>query len=90
MISGSGGIDDVLETNYITVYEPFFAAFSAAPTFGPTPLSVQYTNDSTGDNDSGFWDFGDGGENSTCIEQSHDYTDLGIFGVTLVALVLVE
>jgi PKD repeat protein len=83
-ISGSGGIDDVSETNYITVYEPVIAAFSGTPTNGTAPFWVQFTNESAGDFDSCNWDFGDGGESSDCVDTSHDYIDPGIYGVTLV------
>jgi len=83
-ISGSGGIDDVSDTNYITVYEPVLAAFSGTPTNGAAPFWVQFTNESAGAFDTCYWGFGDGGESSDCDDPSHDYTDPGIFGVTLV------
>jgi len=61
---------------------PPSAEFSATPTTGPTPLEVQFTDESAGDFDTWSWDFGDG---DTSDEQNpvHIYTHPGPFTVSL-------
>ena len=83
MVSGLGGTDTLIRTNYITVYEPAQADFSASPTSGVAPLTVAFTNQSTGDYDTCSWDFGDGGTSSDCSDPSHDYTSSGVYAVSL-------
>jgi PKD repeat protein len=58
------------------------AGFTADLTSGPVPLTVNYTDQSTGDITSWSWDFGDG---ATSKEQnpSHTYTDAGTYTVSL-------
>lgn len=58
------------------------AAFSAAPTSGIAPLTVQFTDTSTYDPTSWHWDFGDG---RTSIAQSprHTYSTAGTYTVAL-------
>jgi PKD repeat protein len=60
------------------------AGFSAAPTSGPAPLTVQFTDTSTGAPTAWAWDFGDGGS-STAQHPSHTYTAAGTYTVTLTA-----
>jgi PKD repeat protein len=61
----------------------YSAAFSAAPTSGPAPLEVVFTNTSTGDYDTCSWLFGDGGTSSNCNNPNHTYAAPGIYNVTL-------
>jgi PKD repeat protein len=58
------------------------ADFSASPTSGPPPLTVQFTDQSTGDVTSRLWNFGDG---ATSIESnpSHTYHAPGMYTVKL-------
>ena len=56
------------------------ASFSAAPTSGVAPLTVQFTDTSTGSPTAWAWDFGDGG-NSTAQNPSHAYTAAGTYTV---------
>lgn len=58
-------------------------AFSALPVSGTKPLTVQFTNESTGPvPDSFLWTFGDG-TTSTEEDPEHIYTNAGIYTVTL-------
>jgi PKD repeat protein len=81
--SGLGGSDTLTRTNYITVYEPVAADFSADPTEGVTSLLVDFTNLSTGDYDTCNWTFGDGGTSASCVDPSHIYTAAGAYTITL-------
>jgi PKD repeat protein len=60
------------------------ADFSATPTAGTAPLSVQFTDSSTGSPSSWSWDFGDG---TTVTDENplHTYTSAGTYSVSLTA-----
>ncbi|NOT28837.1 MAG: PKD domain-containing protein [Planctomycetes bacterium] len=60
------------------------ANFSVNRTAGNVPLTVNFTNLSTGEQTSWLWNFGDG---STSVAQSpaHTYTTAGLFTVSLTA-----
>ncbi|HPF34347.1 MAG TPA: S8 family serine peptidase [Candidatus Krumholzibacteria bacterium] len=60
------------------------AAFTGSPTSGTFPLSVSFTDQSTGQPTSWSWSFGDGGT-STAQNPSHTYTSAGSYTVTLTA-----
>jgi PKD repeat protein len=60
------------------------ASLSAAPTSGAAPLTVQFTDTSTGSPTAWAWDFGDGGS-STSQNPSHAYTAAGTYTVKLTA-----
>jgi len=60
------------------------ANFSASPVSGYVPLTVQFTDLSSGGPTSWLWDFGDGGS-STLQNPSHQYQAVGLFTVTLTA-----
>ena len=81
-----GQRDEVTKTNFITVETPTTpaptAAFSATPTSGGKPLTVQFTDQSTGSITGYSWDFGDGGS-STQQNPSHTYNSEGTFTVSL-------
>lgn len=80
--SGPGGSSSKIMSNYILVYGPADAAFIAAPTTGQFPLTVAFTNKSTGDYTSYLWDFGDG-TTSTEVSPTHVYQAPGTYTVTL-------
>jgi len=54
----------------------------ANPTAGTVPLTVVFTNTSTGDYDSSLWDFGDGTSNTIQLP-IYKYTKAGTYTVTL-------
>jgi PKD repeat protein len=83
-----GGSNSSVKTNYITVTTPVtpapVAGFSANITNGTAPLSVGFTDQSTGTPTSWSWSFGDNGT-STVQSPSHTYTTAGIYTVNLTA-----
>jgi PKD repeat protein len=60
------------------------ANFSGTPTSGVAPLTVNFSDLSTGSPTSWSWNFGDGGT-STARNPSHAYTTVGSYNVTLTA-----
>ena len=81
-VSWPGGTHTLTRTNYITVYVPVVADFVAAPTSGTRPLTVVFTNTSTGSYSNSLWDFGNGGT-STVNSPTYTYTTAGVYTVTL-------
>jgi PKD repeat protein len=88
-ISGRWNVFKVFETwqNWCKVGVVYQSAimtanFSATPVDGAAPLSVQFTDSSTGLITSWLWDFGDGNQST---EQSplHQYTEAGTYTVKL-------
>jgi PKD repeat protein len=62
--------------------EPPVASFNGSPTNGIAPLTVNFTDTSTGQPASWEWTFGDGGT-STAQNPSHTYTTAGTYSVSL-------
>ncbi|PVG80560.1 cell surface protein, partial [Nocardioides gansuensis] len=58
------------------------ASFTVSPASGTAPLSVTFTDTSTGSPTSWLWDFGDG-TTSTAQNPSHTYTAAGTYTVSL-------
>jgi subtilisin-like proprotein convertase family protein len=63
--------------------EPVFADFGGTPTSGIAPLTVNFTNLSSGGFDTCVWDFGDGGDSTSCGNPSHEFTAAGTYTVSL-------
>ncbi len=82
-VTGPGGSDTETKTGYITVSDVPTAAFTGSPTSGEIPLTVNFTNQSSGAT-SYSWDFGDT-QTSTATNPSHTYTEAGTYTVTLTA-----
>lgn len=59
------------------------AAFTATPRAGAAPLTVAFTDESTGTIESYDWDFGDGSAHSTEENPTHEYTSPGVYTVVL-------
>lgn len=78
---GLSGSETLTYPNYLTVYEPVVAGFSAAPLTGTVPLTVTFANSSTGAS-SYVWNFGDGITDTTA-NPTHVYTQTGVYTVTL-------
>lgn len=89
VMNASGGSDTKVCTGSCikaTAAAPVTADFSAAPTTGSKPLTVYFTDASTGPVNWWFYDFGDG---HTCNERNcpkdtkHTYTKAGKYTVSL-------
>ncbi|MDD4483801.1 MAG: PKD domain-containing protein [Methanoregula sp.] len=78
------GSDTETKTDYITVYSPITAQFTANITGGTAPVAVQFTDLSTGGPTSWLWTFGDG-NTSTAQNPQHTYITAGAHTVTLTA-----
>ncbi|HSY17050.1 MAG TPA: PKD domain-containing protein [Candidatus Acidoferrales bacterium] len=63
---------------------PVNASFSANPSSGQAPLTVQFTDQSTGPVTAWSWNFGDGATSSV-QNPSHTYSNAGSFTATLTA-----
>jgi PGF-pre-PGF domain-containing protein len=71
------------QTDYLTVVAALPSAnFTANPTSGRAPLTVQFNDTSTGDPTSWLWDFGDGAT-GTAEHPVHTYTAAGVYTVNL-------
>jgi PKD repeat protein len=83
-VKNAVGSNTVTKTDYIKVTAKPVAEFSATPTSGKTPLTVAFTDTSTGLPTKWKWSFGDG---ATSTQQSpkHKYSKIGSYTVTLTA-----
>ncbi len=70
-------------TNTPTTLPAPVAAFEAHPTSGTVPLTVTFTNHSTGNIVSYYWQFGDN-SSSTDANPTHTYGRIGTFNVLLI------
>ena len=83
IVTGPGGDDTLVKTDYIFVTELApVAEFEGDPTFGDAPLLVSFHDLSTGTVDSWNWTFGDGGS-ATVQNPSYEYVAAGNYTVTL-------
>jgi PKD repeat protein len=87
-VTGPGGMDYAVKTDYITVLEEPVpapvAGFSATPTSGDAPLPVQFTDESTGSITAYAWDFeNDGTIDSTEQNPAFVYSTAGTYSVNL-------
>ncbi len=78
--------DTLTRTSYITVsaggcVSPT-AVFSGSPLTGTAPLTVSFTDASSGTISGWWWSFGDGGSSSE-TDPSHGYTQTGVYTVSL-------
>ncbi|HWQ47583.1 MAG TPA: PKD domain-containing protein [Methanosarcina sp.] len=76
------GSNTATKTEYIKVVTKPVAAFSAKPTSGKAPLTVAFTDKSTGIPTKWKWNFGDG-KTSTVQNPKHQYLQEGKYKVTL-------
>ncbi len=85
IVERRGLADQEIKTGYITVTDPtqpITAGFTADPQTGPAPLTVCFTDQSTGPVTSWNWNFGDG--NVSCEQNPmNTYQVPGLYTVTL-------
>jgi PKD repeat protein len=82
-VTGPGGSNTQTRTNYVTVNTPApVAQFTGSPTSGTSPLTVAFSNTSTGSITGYSWTFGDG-TTSTVASPSKVYASPGTFTVSL-------
>jgi PKD repeat protein len=82
-VAGPLGSDTRTRVDYVTVSNPPPTAdFVGAPTSGIAPLTVNFTDLSTGTITSRLWDFGDG-TTSTHQNPTHLYPNPGVYTVML-------
>ena len=80
--TNTSGSNTLTRTGYISVYPT--ASFTGTPTSGTIPLTVQFTDHSTGSPTGYSWNFGDG-TTSILTNPSHTYTSAGNYNVALTA-----
>lgn len=91
-VTGPGGTDDEIKTEYITVNAPStppVAAFTATPTSGSPPLLVQFTDQSTNSPTSWKWEYkastGSWTQFSTAQNPSFTFAMAGTYSIRLTA-----
>ena len=82
--TNAAGSTSETKSDFVQVFAPVIAGFTSSPTSGAAPLSVTFTNTSTGAN-SYSWDFGDGSPVVTTQDPTHVFSAGGTFTVTLTA-----
>jgi PKD repeat protein len=82
IVTNTAGSNTTTKTNYIKVIGKPIASFSATPTSGKAPLSVKFTDKSTGSPTSWRWSFGDGSV-KTSQNPAHTYSKAGSYTVKL-------
>jgi PKD repeat protein len=85
-LQGPQGTDSITMTNLISTEDPVAptASFSADPLSGAVPVTVTFTDSSTGTITNRYWDFGDGATtNVTTAGVSYTYTNEGTYTVSL-------
>src|SRR5215831_6596735 len=83
-VTGPGGSTTATGTITVTGPRPV-AKFSASPSSGLAPLTVAFSDASTGNITAWTWDFGDG-TGSTAQSPVHTYTTIGTYTVRLTAI----
>jgi uncharacterized repeat protein (TIGR01451 family) len=80
-VNGPGGPDTF--TKMITLIDPPVANFAANPTSGFAPLTVMFTNASTGTITGYSWDFGDTTTSTAANPPNHVYNSANTYNVIL-------
>ena len=85
-VTGAGGSNTATKVSYITTTTlpglPPVASFSATPIAGPAPLTVTFSDASSGNITDWAWTFGDG-NTSPAQHPSHTYAAAGSYTVSL-------
>ncbi|AKB82085.1 cell surface protein [Methanosarcina barkeri 3] len=83
-VKNAVGSNTVTKTDYIKVTAKPVANFTSSVTSGKSPLTVAFTDTSTGSPSKWKWNFGDGAS-STLQNPKHKYSKAGNYTVTLTA-----
>ncbi|MCK4414008.1 MAG: PKD domain-containing protein, partial [Candidatus Eisenbacteria sp.] len=86
-VSNAFGTHTATKIDYITAsaeLSPPVAAFIGSPTSGSAPLTVHFTDQSSGSAATWFWELGDGAT-STLANPTHTYVTAGTYTVSLTA-----
>jgi PKD repeat protein len=83
MRPGASGTDSRVTAVWVVVNYGPKANFTASATSGCAPLTVNFTDTSSGPPTSWNWSFGDGTPNGTTQNPSHTYTNPGTYTVSL-------
>jgi PKD repeat protein len=83
--TNEGGSNTSLKVGYTFAYTPAVANFTATPTIGSIPLSVQFTDTSTGSPTGWNWSFGDFSVSnySSAQDPGYTYSTAGLYSVNL-------
>ncbi len=81
-VRGPGGTSNVSRQISVQSATPPVAGFTQDQTSGPSPLTVQFTDQSTGNITTRTWNFGDG-ESSNEVSPAHTFNDVGTYNVIL-------
>lgn len=81
-VAGPGGQANISNTINVRTQEVPNAAFSANPSAGVTPLTVTFSNQSTGAITNSVWNFGDGASSGD-TNPTHTFTGVGTYNVIL-------
>lgn len=81
-VGNSGGTRSLLKPNYISVASPSVVDFAGTPTSGSAPLTVAFTDESSGSPTAWSWAFGDGAT-STQQNPTHQYASAETYTVSL-------
>ena len=84
-VTTPGGASATSAADQFTYIPPPNPNFTGTPLTGTTPLTVQFTDTSTGTPTSWAWSFGDSSSLSTVQNPSHIYTSAGTYTVMLTA-----
>jgi len=81
-VKNAKGSNTVTKTDYITVITKPVSNFTSSVTSGKAPLTVTFTDKSTGTPGVWKWSFGDG-TTSTLKNPTHEYSKAGVYTVSL-------
>jgi len=81
---GNGGaVSETITITVADVIEALVASFEPSVTSGEAPLTVSFTDRSTGEIEQRTWDFGEGGRTGGSTNPTHTYRSPGTYTVTL-------
>ncbi|MEZ4667068.1 MAG: PKD domain-containing protein, partial [Anaerolineae bacterium] len=82
-VAGPGGTSNVSQQINVQSPNAPIAAFSQDKTTGPSPLTVKFTNQSTGTISTYNWTFGDGSPVSSEQNPTHQFIAVGTYNIIL-------